>query len=464
MVDHGSGVQTWYAHLSKFSVVPGQEVRRGQVVALSGGTGRVTSPHLHYEVRLGGTPVNPYKYLAKSAISCRRSPRTATWVSRTLGCRSAAVLASCLVTMEVDDATRPALRLAVQFRSRLHSKQKSGSAPEKAGTNCRRSLGEFVAMVDPVTENLVVRLTNPTYTSINPPAQNHHVSSKSRFILYGSDRMGAMSPYHLDLKTAVARQLADTKAFRPDTLAMDLEERNCFFVDGDALQQVNLGNLKARTLAEDVSDFHMNGSGNTMVVLRGGKLERLDGDRGTVLVDNVTSRGIVSPAGTTSASLGKKDHRKRRCGECRSRAASRCNWQRARCPARSGTRIASHCCSCARRRAREVLTTLLREVSLDGRDEGTVAQTSQFISFAPNADGTVFIGASRSKAQPTVVLMLRSVRREMTLCEHHASHPEMVRPVFSPNSRRVYFASDRHGKPALYVVNVELLVEPTEGS
>jgi murein DD-endopeptidase MepM/ murein hydrolase activator NlpD len=64
VIDHGRGVQTYYAHLSQFLVVPGEEVRSGQVVALSGGTGRVTSPHLHYEIRLAGTPVNPYKYLA----------------------------------------------------------------------------------------------------------------------------------------------------------------------------------------------------------------------------------------------------------------------------------------------------------------------------------------------------------------------------------------------------------------
>ena len=66
VVDHGNGVETYYAHLSQFMVVPGQEVRRGQVIALSGGTGRVTGPHMHYEVRLHGTPVNPYKYLAKA--------------------------------------------------------------------------------------------------------------------------------------------------------------------------------------------------------------------------------------------------------------------------------------------------------------------------------------------------------------------------------------------------------------
>ena len=66
VVDHGNGVQTLYAHLSRFDVIPGQEIRRGEVVGRSGGTGRVTSPHLHYEVRLRGTPVNPYPYLRSS--------------------------------------------------------------------------------------------------------------------------------------------------------------------------------------------------------------------------------------------------------------------------------------------------------------------------------------------------------------------------------------------------------------
>jgi murein DD-endopeptidase MepM/ murein hydrolase activator NlpD len=66
VVDHGNGIETYYAHLSQLLVLPGQEVQRGQVIGLSGGTGRVTGPHMHYEVRLHGTPVNPYKYLAKS--------------------------------------------------------------------------------------------------------------------------------------------------------------------------------------------------------------------------------------------------------------------------------------------------------------------------------------------------------------------------------------------------------------
>lgn len=68
VIDHGQGVETYYAHLSAFDVIPGQEVRRGQIVGRSGSTGRATSPHLHYEVRQGGAPVNPYKYLARSLV------------------------------------------------------------------------------------------------------------------------------------------------------------------------------------------------------------------------------------------------------------------------------------------------------------------------------------------------------------------------------------------------------------
>ncbi|MBV9505044.1 MAG: M23 family metallopeptidase [Acidobacteriia bacterium] len=68
VVDHGSGVQTYYAHLSKFFVQTGQELRRGEAVGEVGSTGRVTAPHLHYEVRIGGAPVNPYRYLAKGGV------------------------------------------------------------------------------------------------------------------------------------------------------------------------------------------------------------------------------------------------------------------------------------------------------------------------------------------------------------------------------------------------------------
>jgi murein DD-endopeptidase MepM/ murein hydrolase activator NlpD len=74
-VDHGNGLQTCYGHLSRFDVVPGQEIRRGDIIGLSGSSGRATAPHLHYEIRMGGTPVNPYQFLATSARSPLRAQR-----------------------------------------------------------------------------------------------------------------------------------------------------------------------------------------------------------------------------------------------------------------------------------------------------------------------------------------------------------------------------------------------------
>ncbi|MGA2130867.1 MAG: M23 family metallopeptidase [Bryobacteraceae bacterium] len=68
VVSHGGGVETYYAHLSRFSVVEGQEVRRGDPVGAVGSTGRVTAPHLHYEVRIGGAPVNPNSYLSRAGV------------------------------------------------------------------------------------------------------------------------------------------------------------------------------------------------------------------------------------------------------------------------------------------------------------------------------------------------------------------------------------------------------------
>jgi murein DD-endopeptidase MepM/ murein hydrolase activator NlpD len=69
IVDHGGGVTTHYAHLSVFAVEDGQKVERGTLVGYAGRTGRATSPHLHYELRVDNTPVNPLEPLALSESS-----------------------------------------------------------------------------------------------------------------------------------------------------------------------------------------------------------------------------------------------------------------------------------------------------------------------------------------------------------------------------------------------------------
>ena len=73
VIDHGGGYQTWYAHLLRISVQIGQEVRRGETVGELGSSGRVTAPHLHYEVHEGGMPRNPLGFMKGSAYEAAAS-------------------------------------------------------------------------------------------------------------------------------------------------------------------------------------------------------------------------------------------------------------------------------------------------------------------------------------------------------------------------------------------------------
>jgi murein DD-endopeptidase MepM/ murein hydrolase activator NlpD len=65
VLNHGQGITTQFLHLSKIDVNPGQQVHKGQKIAEVGSTGQSTSPHLHYEVRVNGTPIDPRQALLK---------------------------------------------------------------------------------------------------------------------------------------------------------------------------------------------------------------------------------------------------------------------------------------------------------------------------------------------------------------------------------------------------------------
>lgn len=68
VVDHGFGFKTAYAHCQRILVRRRELVKRGQAIARVGSTGRSISPHLHYEVRVSGMKINPYKYINTSSI------------------------------------------------------------------------------------------------------------------------------------------------------------------------------------------------------------------------------------------------------------------------------------------------------------------------------------------------------------------------------------------------------------
>ena len=71
LLDHGNGITTRYAHMSRLFVVVGEEVKRGEVIGAVGMSGRTTGPHLHYEVRFHGAPVNPSRFLPARLLALR---------------------------------------------------------------------------------------------------------------------------------------------------------------------------------------------------------------------------------------------------------------------------------------------------------------------------------------------------------------------------------------------------------
>lgn len=318
-------------------------------------------------------------------------------------------------------------------------------------------VGEFVRYVDPVTENSLVRITSLSSANRLPRPQNAFISVRNRFLVFSSDRSGLFAPYLVDLRNGLVRQVAEASALDPLSLSLEDGDRSVFFLDGGTLKQAQISGRRSTTVAEGVSAF-AGRSQPAMLVVRESNLQTLSGE--TVAMD-VAGPCQISPNGafclfTNSASPECEFW----CVPLRPRGnPRRLAAGRVRSPFWSPD--GESVLFLRDVDGNGVTLAEIHRVSVDGGSEEKVALTSQFAAFAPNGNATVFVGASRSKAQPTVDLLLRASKRELTLCEHHASKPDTVSPVFAPDSRRVYFQSDREGKPALYSINVELLVEPT---
>jgi hypothetical protein len=322
--------------------------------------------------------------------------------------------------------------------------------------------GEFTRIIDPVTENTIVRLTTLASNSVIPLARNRFVSARERILVFASDRTGHFTPHQIDLRTGVIRQIADTANLNPLSLCFDKTEKNLRYLDGDGLFEAGLNRATPKKLADGCSAFSVAGDGSFYLISEG-KLIRKEGATVNTLAESVSdlwpqpnSRGCLFARNTGPDE--REFHYVTAAAKPELIASGRIRepyWDA------DGESILF---------LRDVTApsgAILAEIhskSIRGTGEAVVSSTSQFACFALNSDATVFVGASRSRAQPNVVIALRSPHREMTLCEHHATHPGEVSPAFSPDNRRVYFESDREGHSAIYSVNVELLVEPNTGS
>ncbi len=290
-------------------------------------------------------------------------------------------------------------------------------------------------------------------------------------LLYWSERYENRQAFLLDLKNGESKQLTDAAALDPAGLSLSSDDRSFFCFDGPTLKEAQLANNRLREIHSVPDDamrtgFSLGADGSVLFSEQHNGRSRIvslrQQTRRVLEIDREIEQLMARPrhpqvlyragGGLWLVNFDGSGNRqlKTEAGRIGEGHTGEALW------ISSGrTFIYLH----IPEDPKELIT--LREHAPDEGTDTLLAKTSQFISASPNADASVFASASRSRASAYVLILLRIARRELTLCEHRASDPAMVRPVFSPDSQNVLFVSDRHGKPAIYQVHVGRFVEET---
>ena len=331
----------------------------------------------------------------------------------------------------------------------------------------------FFRYDDPSTEFQILRLTDPVFTSRMPAHYARAMPRRGNFLLYASDTTGRMEAFRMQSKDGISRQLTEQEALDPSSLALMPDERNFCCVAAGKLLVINLGNEKMREVYRLSDGFESGGLGmaedglHAALIEKKGALHRLrlirmsDGESSTLAEASEEMRDpILRPrrasvmywraGGLWLANFDRQQNYRLRLADGEIGPA---NWSP------DGRSIQYLNYPANPRKLHNI-----REFVPDTNTDAWITDTTQYAAFERNADASVFVGASGSKASPHVLLLVRSVKRELTLCEHRASDPRMVNPVFSPNSQNVFFTSDQHGKPAIYTLPVEKFVAETDST
>ncbi|MGC8792720.1 MAG: TolB family protein [Bryobacteraceae bacterium] len=330
---------------------------------------------------------------------------------------------------------------------------------------------ERLVYPDPATEFPVERLTDPANSSFLPPLGARAFARKSGFLIYASDRAGSFQLYRMQERTGESEQLTEAAALDPQAFTLAADDEGFCFCDGPVLHRGSLRTIKTKTLyhtpqgwrREPGLSLSPDGKQIALVESAAGRwrlrLIRTGSGRSVTLAEHTAP--IRDPV------AGPREQVLYICEDRLWLAGPRASPPQ-RLPIPDGN-VLQACWAPDGRRliyllqpAGKAKLAEIREYEPTPPNDRLVAATSQFACFAVNGDSSVFLGASASVASPYLLLLLRVTRRELALCEHAARDPSRVRPSFSPDSRRVYFQSDREGKFALYRMNVERLVEPTD--
>jgi oligogalacturonide lyase len=320
---------------------------------------------------------------------------------------------------------------------------------------------EMQRYADPATDFPVLRLTDPAFASGLTAPHLRQFGRRTDFLLHWSDRSGTTQAYLLDLRVGSSKQLTDATALDRATLCLSPDEKSVYYFDGPALTEAGVGSLRTRaiyTAGAGRAGITM-GMDGSILFAEGARVVRISRLKAATLVEDsgidfVAARPRQMQVAYRSAAglfLMNFDGG----GKRELKLAAGRNEQLLWAPS-GRSLIYLH----VPEDPKQLIT--LRENLPDEGTDREVARTSQFAAVSANGDASVFAGASRGKASSYVLILLRVTRRELTLCEHRASDPRMVSPVFTPDSQSVLFVSDRHGKPAVYRIHLEKFVEATE--
>jgi len=334
---------------------------------------------------------------------------------------------------------------------------------------------EWSRFADPTTEFEVFRLTNPEYVSQMPAYYTRSIARHNGFLLFSCDRTGSMQAFRMDLKTGQSRQLTASAEVDPESVALTPDDRSFCYFDGGSLRQMMLSSLREHEIYR-VPDGWKRAAGFSVSSdgLRAALVET-DGSKSRIRLVTLV-RGAATTVVEADWMITHPILHPRRA-QLLYRQGDEALWQ-VNTDGRQNRKLKLADGHIGPARwlpdGRTVLylhlpddpTQLhaIREHTPDQNLDKLVAKTSQFAHFGCNPNGSVFVGASQNKASPTILLLLRITRRELTMCEHKASDPRTVAPVFSADSQRIYFQSDRDGKRALYMLRVEKFVEQTEAA
>lgn len=332
---------------------------------------------------------------------------------------------------------------------------------------------------DPSTEFPVTRLTDPMSISVLPAHYARAVAHRGNFVLYASDSSGRMEAYRMDLKSGQGRQLTEAAKLDPQSLTLLADERAFCYLDDNRLFSCNLDKLAARQVYRAAEGFEFSaGLSVTSDGLSALLVERTMADQNGAhhrlrLVR--MADGMASTLAEADEEMADPIPRPKRASVLYRRGngvwlANFDAQQNYRLRLAEGETVGAtwspdgHSVLYLNYPPDAHKLHNLREFTPDTNQDEEIAETSQFACFDRNGDASVFAGASASKASPHVLLLVRKVRREFTLCEHRASDPRMVQPIFAPSSQRIFFNSDQHGKTAIYTMAVERLVAETEAA